>query len=75
MTMLPPSPASGFNKFATGNKTYGAGQIGAATSGPLDKTGYLARDQRRRARAALIQNTQVGGLPADTMNPILKPGQ
>ena len=63
--MPAPGLGGGANKFAAGNKTYGPGRIGAATSGPVDKTGYLARDQKRKIRQLAMQNI---GLPIATPN-------
>lgn len=51
-----PGLAGGANKFATGNKSYGAGQVGAATSGVLSKVGYAQRARNKQMRQLAIQN-------------------
>ena len=51
-----PGLGGGANKFAAGNKTYGAGQISAATTGPVEKTGYLDRERKRKLRQLAMQN-------------------
>jgi hypothetical protein len=56
-----PGLAGGANKFATGNKSYGAGQIGAATSGVLAKTGYLERARNKQMRQLAIKNAMQSG--------------
>lgn len=43
------------NPFATGTKRFGAGQTNSATSGPLPKAGYVARDaKKKKATSAAI---------------------
>lgn len=67
--LRPPKPAApamaapaapglngGANRFAAGAKSYGPGAIGTATSGAVDKTGYLERDQKRKMRQLAMQN-------------------
>jgi hypothetical protein len=44
-----------FNTFAAGPRRYGAGRSTTATSGPVEKTGYVEREVRRRARQKAIQ--------------------
>lgn len=56
-----------FNPYAAGAKKYGRLGGDAATTGPVDKSGYLARDSRKRAQrnalqAAMRQN--IGGARA-----------
>jgi hypothetical protein len=53
-----------FNSFAAGPRRYGLGASTTATSGPVDKTGYLQREVRRKARQNAIQ-----GMIAPTPTP------
>lgn len=39
-----------FNQYAAGRKRYGGGTSFAATSGPVDPTGYVDREARNKAR-------------------------
>lgn len=71
MSMVPITPSApglggGANKFATGNKSYGPGMIGAATSGTVNKTGYLERERQKKLRQLAIQNAmKFAGAPAN----------
>jgi len=72
MSMLPTTPqipglGGGANKFAAGNKTYGPGQIGAATSGPVNKIGYLDRERKRKLRQLAMQNAALPVATPDTL--------
>lgn len=61
-----PGLGGGHNQFATGVKAYGAGQIGAATSGAVDKTGYLERERKKKMRQLAIANAMKNvGTPAN----------
>lgn len=62
-----PGLGGGANKFATGNKTYGPGQIGSATAGPVDKIGYLNRDRKRQLRQLAMQNAAIPIATPDTL--------
>lgn len=53
------------NVAAAGAKHYGVTGSTTATSGAVNKTGYLERDQRARARKrGIAQRLQVGTSPA-----------
>lgn len=70
-----PGLGGGANMYANGAKQYGFGQIGAATSGVVDKTGYLDRDMRRRARKKMIANNIQQGAAPGILNPLVLPNQ
>ena len=65
----------GANQFANGAKQYGAGQIGAATTGAVDKVGYLDRDRRRAARKKLIANSMAMCAQPGILNPLVLPNR
>jgi hypothetical protein len=49
-----------FNPYAAGSKTYGQG-MSSPTSGPVDKTGYRARDLKMKARRNAILGKMKAG--------------
>lgn len=62
-------PAGGFEQISAATpKRYGAGAGFTATTGAVDKTGYLDREARRRARQKRIQDmispTQTPAVPS-----------
>jgi hypothetical protein len=71
MPAMTPGLAGGANKFATGNKTYGAGQVGSATSGVLAKTGYAERERKKKMRQLAIQNAMQSADGTDTLGSAL----
>lgn len=66
-----PGLGGGANKFASGNKTYGPGQIGAATAGPVSKIGYLDRERRRKLRQLAMRNASIPVATPDTLGSAL----
>ena len=71
MPAMTPGLAGGANKFATGNKNYGAGQVGAATAGTLNKTGYAQRSAKQKMRQLAIKNAMQSSGGADTLGSAL----
>ena len=45
---------TGFNPYAAGAKIYGSGRYNP-TMGPVDMTGYSARDRKRKVRLNALQ--------------------
>lgn len=45
---------SGFNPYAAGARVYGSGRYNP-TSGPVDKSGYVDRDRKRKVRLNALQ--------------------
>jgi len=57
----PLAGGGGFNRFAAGNKRYGAGQQSAPNVGPVtNKAGYLQRDAKYDAYAEALRRRRQG---------------
>lgn len=65
-----PGLNGGANKHASGMKTYGLGHIGTATSGPVDKTGYITREQKRQMRQLAMQNVSLPSTAPNTLGAV-----
>lgn len=65
-----PGLGGGANKYASGNKSYGPGRIGAATTGAVDKTGYLDRDRRKKIRQLAMRNAAFPAQTPDTLGAV-----